>query len=69
MLENFEFNPSRDNNFYLHYHFQNASGAHTASMKRTLVGFSPGVKKMCKANHSPTSSDKVKNAIQYVCMV
>jgi len=66
----FEFNPSRDNNFYLHCHFQTASGAHSASRKWTLVGFSPGVKqKVCKANHSPKSSDKVKNAIQYVFMV
>ena len=57
----FEFNPSRDNNYYLHYHFQTASGAHTASMKWTLVGFSTGVKqKVCKVNHSLTSSDKVK---------
>jgi hypothetical protein len=40
----FEFNLSRDNNFYPHYHFQTASGAHTASMKWTLEGFSPGVK-------------------------
>jgi len=29
----FEYNSSRDNNFYLHYDFQTASGAHSASMK------------------------------------
>jgi hypothetical protein len=52
-------------NFSLHHCVQNGSGAHPASYMGTRGSF-PGVKQLGhEADHSPSSSGKVKNAWSY----
>jgi hypothetical protein len=48
-------------NFSLHHRVQNGSRAHPASSLMGTTGSFPG----CEANHSPASSEEVKNACSY----
>jgi hypothetical protein len=56
-------------NFFLHHHVQTGSGAHPASYPIATGGGgvpSLGVKWLgCEANHSPSSTPKVKNVWSY----
>jgi hypothetical protein len=67
--------PAGAGNFSLHHRVQNGSGAHPASCPMGTGGSFPGVKRPWReADHSPPSSDEVKNAwtisplLQYVFM-